>query len=94
MRYVLFLLALAGCSPPKSSPAEPAQPVGDAGACSGACSNLRRLGCPEGQGAISGETCERRCAVALELRAMPLDCWAAAGDVTAAKSCGQLRCIR
>lgn len=93
MRYA-FVLLLVACHQTQPVEPEPAPVVGDAGACPAACSNLRKLGCPEGQGAISGESCERRCAVALELRGLPLDCWAHASDVVAAKSCGSLRCVK
>lgn len=62
--------------------------------CSSACSNLRTLDCPEGKGSMSGETCERVCIRANELRPLPLACWAAATTVAAAKGCGSLRCVR
>lgn len=91
-------LALIACEPPTIDPLTPIQPPTHVeeleAACSGACVNLRRIGCPEGQGAISGETCERRCAIASELRSIPLSCWAASADVVAARSCGSLRCVR
>lgn len=102
MRFVALVLAfvIVGCplrDPVDVEPVYPPAPpfsgnVDDS--CSSACMNLRRLGCPEGSGAISGETCERRCVVAMALRAMPLECWIKAEDVVAAKSCGSLRCIR
>lgn len=100
MRITLFvaLLSLVACvEPAPTDPTRPPAPPfsGDVDAsCSSACTNLRRLGCPEGSGAISGETCERRCVVAMELRAMPIDCWTAAEDVPSAKACGSLRCLR
>lgn len=105
VRESLILVALYGTflacyDPNKAPPVDPVYPpappfVGDVDeACSNACTNLRRLGCPEGQGAIGGETCERRCIIAMELRSMPLACWAKAEDVAFAKGCGSLRCIR
>lgn len=102
MRFVAIVLAfvIVGCplrDPVDVEPHYPPSPPfsGDVGeACTGACTNLRRIGCPEGQGAIGGETCERRCIIGMELRAMPLACWAKAEDVPSAKGCGSLRCIR
>ncbi len=100
MRLVFLLaVALIGCPlrdpvdvHPDYPPLPPFSGNVDA-ACEAACTNLRRLGCPEGYGAVSGETCERRCIVAMELRTMPLDCWTRADNVVLAKSCGSLRCV-
>jgi nitrous oxide reductase accessory protein NosL len=98
MRTLFVALLVAACGPvpvdPLSPPPSPTHIEDVESACSSACVNLRRVGCPEGQGAISGETCERRCAIASELRSMPLACWAKAADVVAARSCGSIRCVR
>lgn len=100
MRALVVVVAILALGCQTAPPAEPVYPpappfVGDVdAACASACSNLRRLGCPEGSGAISGETCDRRCVVAMELRSMPLECWTRAESVVAAKSCGSLRCVR
>lgn len=95
---LLVALLISCYDPITAPPVEPSYPtsyVGDLEAdCSRACVTLRRIGCPEGQGAISGETCERRCAIAMELRSMPLECWGAATDVVSARSCGSIRCTR
>lgn len=99
MRYALVLLTLVGCydtkKAPPIDPVIPPMPTGEVeGACAAACTNLRVLGCPEGQGSISGASCERGCVAASELRALPLACWSGAADVASAKGCGSLRCIR
>lgn len=101
MRLTFLFLILTGCYDPNKAPVidpfypPPPQFVGDVDiGCSRACTNLRRLTCPEGLGSIGGETCERRCVIGMELRNMPLDCWSKADDVMVAKGCGQLRCIR
>ncbi len=93
MRTALLLLVLTGC--PLHNPAPtPIDPPYPASAVSEACDGLRRVKCPEGFGSVTGATCERTLAVAVELRPLPLDCWARAIDVVAAKSCGSLRCVR
>lgn len=106
MRSTLLLvgfaasLALVGCPLKNPVPVEPDYPppppwMADVPAgCASACSNLRTLDCPEGKGAMSGETCERVCVRANELRPLPVACWAAATTVAAAKGCGSLRCVR
>lgn len=98
---VLALLIVSACYdetkplPPYYPDYPPNPPMGDIGdACVQACTSLRRIGCPEGQGAIGGETCERRCIIASELRTLPLACWARAEDVPTAKGCGSLRCLK
>lgn len=101
LRALLAAAAVGACYGPNAPPAvDPLAPPGpdysrDAeAACSSACTNLRRIGCPEGSGAITGETCERRCVIGLELRSLPLACWAEADNVVSARSCGSLRCLR
>lgn len=63
-------------------------------ACSSACSALRAIGCPEGSGTLGGEPCGSTCVRASALRPLPLGCWADAGDVASARSCGSIRCLR
>lgn len=85
MRLAVLLL-LAACSPaPEAPPADPA--------CPSACARLRALGCPEGQGAKGGESCESICERTRQHRTLPLSCWAGAETVAVAKSCGALRCL-
>lgn len=99
MRYVILLIALTSCYKEKAVNVEPDYPpeppfIGNVeDACSKACTNLRLIKCPEGSGATSGETCEQRCTIAMELRTLPLVCWARAENTVKAKACGQLRCI-
>lgn len=101
MKRIIIVALLVGCyDVNKAPPVEPDYPplprfTGDVqSGCASACNNLRRVGCPEGSGAVTGETCERRCVVGMELRSMPLECWTKAEDAVAAKSCGSLRCVR
>jgi hypothetical protein len=60
--------------------------------CKDACAHLRSLGCPEGQGSLSGEPCPATCYRAAALRPLPLLCWTDAGSVADARACGSLRC--
>jgi hypothetical protein len=94
MKYAFaLLLVLAGC--PLHNPAPtPIDPPYPASAISEACESLRRVGCPEGFGSVTGATCERTLALADDLRPLPVVCWAQAKDQVAAKSCGSLRCSR
>lgn len=96
---IVGMVALVSCATnrevvePVPPPAPPFQGnVTDA--CSSACSNLRRIDCPEGLGSIGGESCERRCAIAMQLRSMPLECWIRAESPVDARACGSLRCLR
>lgn len=100
-RAALLLLFVVACyDVNKAPPVEPDYPPlppfgGDVyRGCASACSNLRKLGCPEAGAAITNETCERRCVAGMELRSMPLECWSRAEDVAGARACGSLRCLR
>jgi hypothetical protein len=89
--FVAISLALVGCPPP-----QPDTPPSDdlAADAEVACANLRRLGCPEGSGAVGGQTCAVIVVRASSLRPLPLACWTEATTVTGAKACGSLRCVR
>jgi hypothetical protein len=93
LRYVCLVLAalIIGCplhNPPDVEPVYPPSAVGEA------CANLRAIGCPEGQGSINGESCERTLTLATDLRPLPVTCWARARNDVEAKGCGSLRCVR
>lgn len=93
MRAILLAsaVALIGCPPPR-----PETPPSDdlAVDAEAACTNLRRLGCPEGQGSIAGLTCSAIVVRASALRPLPLACWTAAPTAVEAQACGSLRCVR
>ncbi len=59
-----------------------------------ACSNLNRLGCPEGKGSVGGVSCVEIVARRHDLRPLPLTCWASADSISIAMGCGSLRCLR
>lgn len=94
----LALVATVACSssppPAPNAPDEPdaAAARGSSARCEKACARLSELGCPEARPTSSGESCPRVCLKALELRPLPLECWAGAGDVPSARGCGSLRC--
>jgi hypothetical protein len=93
MRIVLLAAALAAVvSCAQKPPSPPRPPLNSAADCESACINLGRLGCPESKGAISGESCARRCLVASELRSLPVACWTSADSAAEARACGSLRC--
>lgn len=96
MRYVLLALAaLTACIERGPLPPSPQPDEADSvDACKPSCAKLRTLGCSEGFASISGNSCERTCAKALELRDLPLRCWAESATVAEAKACGSLRCVR
>lgn len=83
--------ALLGCPPPAPEPPPSDDLTVDAEA---ACANLRRLGCPEGQGSVAGVSCAVIVVRAAALRSLPLACWTSAQTTVEAKSCGSLRCTR
>lgn len=89
----LVLLVLVTCTPLPASDLEP-RTENSPEACELACERLRSLGCPEGSGSLSGESCMRVCLRASTLRALPVSCWAEASTVAAARACGSLRCLR
>ena len=95
MRALILTLALlVGCPAPGPEPYTPPPPlIFDGGDVASACSALRFVGCPEGDGSRSAP-CETVLARAVELRPLPLACWARAEDAAQARACGQLRCIR
>jgi hypothetical protein len=91
------LTACAACnqSPPSGSDAAPPPPPtakGTQDQCAAMCTNLRRLGCPEGS--PDGGTCEATC-VAVEgthtASFHPL-CVADAGTQADIRACGTVRC--
>lgn len=89
----LFLVAIAACLPRPVSDVEPAR-ENTPEACELACERLKAIGCPEGDGSLSGEPCTRVCLRAASLRALPLACWAGAPSASDARACGALRCRR
>jgi len=98
MRYVLVVLAVLvlACERTSVTPA-PVMPNDDedtVDACKPACQTLRTLSCPEGFNSVSNTSCEATCARALQLRALPLECWAEARSVVELRSCGSIRCVR
>lgn len=82
----------------KAPPVEPNYPpmtpfVGDvAEACAVACDHLKAIGCPEGKGSLAGHSCAPVCVESMNLRPLPLACWANASSQDAARACGSLRC--
>lgn len=83
--------ALLGCPPPAPERPSSDDLMVDAEA---ACANLRRIGCPEGQGSVAGVSCAVIVVRATALRSLPLACWTKAQTTVEAKSCGSLRCTR
>lgn len=83
--------ALLGCPPLPPEPPPSDDFMVDAEA---ACANLRRLGCPEGQGSVAGVSCAVIVVRASALRSLPLACWTNAQTTVEAKACGSLRCTR
>lgn len=96
MRYALLGFAvLTACLEHGPLPPSPQPDQSDAiDACKPACQQLRFLGCPEGSPSVSGNACEATCARALELRDLPLRCWADADSVAELRACGSIRCVR
>lgn len=88
---IAAVAVLAACPPPPPEPPMSDDLMVDADA---ACSNLRRLGCPEGHGSLAGLSCAVIVVRASGLRPLPLACWANAQNVVDAKACGSLRCVR
>lgn len=102
---VLLSVVLLGCPPPSPvnpSPdatdgASPPSPVPLDGAsltsdCSGACTFLRSLGCPEGFGVDGGDTCEVTCNRAQGPFDMKPSCISHAGTLEAVRACGTVAC--
>ncbi len=73
-------LSLIWCSSPGPAPA----PDPGKGTCAEACTNLRKLGCEEGQPTPDGATCEDFCTNAGDL---PVACIAHAETCDAANAC-------
>ena len=97
MRTIIVAMAVAviGCPPPPPQPPPQPPPSDDVMVdAEAACSNLRRLGCPEGQGSIAGLSCAVIVVRASALRQLPLSCWTSAATIAVAKACGSLRCVR
>jgi len=92
MRYVLVMLAalVVACERGPVTPDEDRP----RDACKAACQTLRNLSCPEGFHSVSNVSCESTCARAIQLRSLPLACWAEAHDVAELRSCGSIRCVR
>lgn len=91
--FVMAVLgaALLGCPPPSPEPPPSDDLMVEAEA---ACGNLRRLGCPEGQGSVAGVSCAVIVVRAAALRSLPLACWTRAQTTVDAESCGLVRCTR
>lgn len=93
----LMASVLIACAKPAHDVATDAPPTVDATSdCNSACENLRSpaVGCPEGIGAIGGESCEAVCERSSNLRALPLKCWMTAKSAADARGCGSLRCVK
>lgn len=95
--FVLLAAVLAGCPPaptscqPPSPQADAAPPDGDA--CERACSNIKALGCPEGE-PKTGESCVMVCrhTQVTGLTDLQPECLAAARSVDDVRACHTLKC--
>lgn len=84
IRTLLLAMAIVGCAtPPTPTPTDPSS-------CRDACSNLAKLGCPEGLSTRCETTCQK---VADEgLTDLKPSCLAQATSQGEARSCGTVTC--
>jgi|WetSurMetagenome_2_1015567.scaffolds.fasta_scaffold713134_2 hypothetical protein len=84
IKILLLTIALVGCAtPPAPAPTDPTS-------CRDACSNLAKLGCPEGLAANCESTCKRASDEGLtDLRP---SCLREATSQEEARSCGTVTC--
>ena len=94
MKRFAILFLLAACTPTTAPLIEPETVIvgidGGDPTCSGACTNLRALGCPEGNPSPGGVPCETICANAQSL--IDLRCVSSAKSTAAVATCG-VRCV-
>lgn len=64
------------------------------GTCESACTNLRKLGCPEGQPSKRGTSCEGICERMLKTKLSDphVTCVTAATDYESVRACGSVEC--